>query len=119
MYTPPPIEILNGLTGSDLVSICHGLSTVSLRFENGNLLNFSAPFRIAQENVLLASAVLEFPLSESLFVRLLGHEIIQIECDSDGTLKLQFSNRDVLIVYANDPAYEAYMLVIDGKEYRV
>jgi len=49
----------------------------------------------------------------------LGCKVIEINCDTDGTLDLEFSNGDALIVYANDPAYEAYTLQIDGKEYVV
>lgn len=52
-------------------------------------------------------------------MRVLGCTISEIKCDTDGTLELGFSNGDVLIVYANDPAYEAYTLLIDGKEYVV
>lgn len=119
MYPPPSIEIINGLMGSDLESLCHGLSTVSLRFENGSRLSFSAPFRIAQEVLLPQVPALEFPLANSQLVRLLCHRIDRVKCDTDGTLELGFSNGDVLIVYANDPAYEAYTLSIDGKEYVV
>lgn len=63
--------------------------------------------------------VLEFPLLESKLLRVLGHQISELKCDTDGTLKLLFSNGDVLIVYANDPAYEAYTVFIDEKEYVV
>jgi len=58
-------------------------------------------------------------MSESKLLRVLGFQVIEVKCDVDGTLELLFSNGDVLIVYANDPAYEAYTVFINGKEYVV
>lgn len=119
MYPPPSLEIIKGLTRSDLESLCYGLCTVSLRFENNSLMSFSAPFRFAERTALVSSPIFEFPLFESELMRVIGCQVIDLECDHDGTLGLLFSNDDKLVVYANSPAYEAYTLKIDGKKYIV
>lgn len=65
------------------------------------------------------AAVCEFPLCESTLLRLLGQSLDEIVCDADGTLDLTFGNHDRLIVYANDPMYEAYTLLIEGQKFVV
>jgi hypothetical protein len=52
-------------------------------------------------------------------MRTISCSIVAIRCEEDGTLELAFSNGDTLIVYANDPMYEAYTLFVDGSEYVV
>jgi hypothetical protein len=59
------------------------------------------------------------PISESSLMRTISCSIVAIRCEEDGTLELAFSNGDTLIVYANDPMYEAYTLFVDGSEYVV
>lgn len=87
-----------------------------LVFENGNRLSVAAPFRFDAEATIHDSAVHEFPLRDSALMRLLGHSVVEVFCDEDGSLDLTFSNRDRLIIYANDPMYEAYTLLINGQE---
>ena len=119
MYPPPPLDIIQRLLRIDIETVCHGRCVVHLGFENGNGLSFSAPFRFADRKVLADSPIFDFPLSESNLLRALGCHVTALECEPDGTLALRFSNNDVLVVYANSPAYEAYTLKIDGKEYVV
>ena len=52
-------------------------------------------------------------------MRVLGESVVRVSCDTDGTIEIQFSNDDILIVYATDPAYEAYTGLVDGREYIV
>ena len=104
---------------SDLESICCGSYVVNLHFANKNYLSVEGPFRFAEGQFLSDAPVLDFPLAETKFVRVLGCQVSQVKCDTDGTLELRFSNGDVLIVYANDPAYEAYTVSIGEKEYVV
>lgn len=115
----PQQQILQRLTGDNLELVSYGRYVIHLSFESGNKLSFSAPFRFGGLNALSDCSVVEFPLDESKLVRLLGFQVSHVGCDTDGTLELRFSNNDVLIVYANDPAYEAYTLSIDGKEFIV
>ncbi len=119
MYPPPPNEVLQKLANSSVELVSHGQYVIHLRFENGNKLSFSAPFRFAEGQLLSDAPVREFPLTDSRLVRVLGCKIGEVKCDPDGTLELRFSNGDVLVVYANDPAYEAYTVSIDEKDYLV
>ncbi len=119
MNIPPSLEIIKGIEHSDVDSVIFHRYVAHLNFENENRLSFSAPFRFSNSQLLPDSPVFDFPLSESKLVRVLGCQVSEVKCDTDGTLVLWFSNGDVLIVYANDPAYEAYTLQIDGKEYFV
>ena len=52
-------------------------------------------------------------------MRILGQSVKSVECEVDGALDLGFSNDDRLIIYANNPMYEAYTLLIEGREYIV
>lgn len=119
MYPPPSLEIFYKLMRGDIEQIAYSLSVLSICFEKGDYLGIEAPFRFSKKEKISDSPVLDFPLAESQLMRLLGCKIVHINCDTDGTLELDFSNGDVLIVYANDPMYEAYTLSIDGKNYVV
>lgn len=119
MYPPPAQAVLEKLKNSPLEVVSFGLYVLHLTFANGNRLSISAPFRFSSEETIANAAVSEFPMRESGIMRLLNHSIGDVRCDPDGSLELAFTNRDVLIVYANDPMYEAYSLLIDGHEYLV
>jgi hypothetical protein len=119
MNPPPPTHIFRDIEHSDVDMVSFYRYEAHLTFENRNRLSFSAPFRFAKSEILCGTPILEFPLSESTLVRVLGLQVDEVNCDTDGTLELNFSNGDRLVVYANDPAYEAYTLLIDGREYCV
>lgn len=119
MYPPPPAEIIRRLVGGTLELVSHGKYVVHLSFDNKSRVSISAAFRYDEKDKLLISPVHEFPLSESTIVRSLDHRVDRALCEQDGTLELHFSNDYVLIVYANDKAYEAYTILVDGKEYIV
>lgn len=119
MYPPPPTDLIQQLGNNELEAISFGQYVIHLGFENGNKLSFSAPFRFGKQSMLETLPINEFPLQESNLLQILGTKIDDIQSDNDGTLTLEFSNKNILIVYANDPQYEAYTLLIDGKEYVV
>jgi hypothetical protein len=52
-------------------------------------------------------------------MRIVGCTVSHVGCEPDGTLTLTFTNGDALVIYANDPQYEAYTLLVDGSEYVV
>ena len=119
MYPPPSREIISQLAHSALVLVSHGQYVFHLTFENGNRLSVSAPFRYGARRDLANLPICDFPLSKSRIVCSLGCSVCGIQCNDDGTLEIEFDNSDVLIVYANDPAYEAYTLLVNGQEYVV
>lgn len=100
-------------------SVCFYRYEAHLTLENGNRLSFSARFRFGPSDQPTTLLLNDFPLRETGLVRLLGKVIEGIKCDVDGTLECSFSSGDVLVVYANDPMYEAYSLLIDGQEITV
>src|SRR5579872_4170773 len=108
MYPPPSKSVVQQLMQGVLESITYGKYTIHLLFENGIRLSFSAPFRFSSAAYLGNTPVNEFPLAESNLVRALGCPVVDVECEEDGTLHLVFSNGDGLVIYANDPRYEAY-----------
>ena len=119
MNSPPQLETLNKIKDSPIWTISFGLYVSHITFENGNIISFTAPFRFADDKNIYDAAVFEFPLQGTNLVRLLGKAVSEVLCDPDGTLDLEFDNTDRLIIYANDPMYEAYTLTIDGREYVV
>lgn len=119
MYAPPPPEIIAKLVGQIVEMISFGSYVFHLSFENRDRLSVTCPFRFDTGEAIAESPIFVTPLSESNMIRLVGSSVVHAECESDGTLLLQFSNDDVLIAYANDPGYEAYSLSLDGKEYIV
>ena len=119
MNPPPSIEIFNGIKNSDVDAVTFYRYEAHLTFENQNRLSFSAPFRFGMGEFLSDTSIFEFPLSESKIVAVLGCQVNAVKCDIDGTLELQFSNGDVLVIYTNNLNYEAYSLLINEKEYLV
>ena len=119
MHAPPSTEVVQRLVGAALELVGFGKFTVHLSFENGNRISFGAPFRFARANELSKASVIEFPLTDSNLVRALGSTVSDTACDDDGTLTLTFANADTLVIYANDPMYEAYTLFVDGRKYVV
>ena len=124
MYKPPPAEILNKLVGDDVMLVSFWQSGIHLDFESKDLkrrsqLTIGAPFRFGEKSVIDDSDIQDFPLVQSSLMRIAQTDVTEVSCEEDGTLWLSFSNGDVLVVYANDPMYEAYTMKIDGKEYVV
>ena len=117
MYPPPPSHVIRQIERQDIDSICFGKYSIHLHFEGGDLLTFSAPFRFGKTSNLAHRPILEFPLDTSDLMRILGYHVSDSISDEDGTLTLVFSSGDSLVVYANDPMYEAYTLTIHGREY--
>ncbi len=80
-------------------------------------MSLSAPFVFGPKDDLTNLRAHDFPLAESNLIRILGRSVAESACEEDGTLHLSFSSGDALVVFANDPRYEAYTLRIDGSEY--
>ncbi len=119
MYPPPAQDVLERLKNSPLEVVSFGLYVIHLVFENGNRLSISAPFRFSREETIADATISELPIYKSSLMRLLSHSIHEVRCDPDGSLELSFTNHDTLVVYANDPMYEAYTLLLEGREYTV
>ena len=119
MYPPPNRDVLEKLKGSPVRDVSFGRYVIHLTFENEDRLSFVAPFRFSKTNLIQIASVIELPVCETELVRIIGKTVTDVGCDADGTLELIFDNEDQLIVYANDPMYEAYTLFIGMREYVV
>jgi hypothetical protein len=117
MNAPPPLAVYMGLKQSGLDLISLGLYVINLCFSDSTRLTIYAPFRFGKNSSIISEAIQDFPLERCDLVRLLGHTVTELNCDTDGTLDLIFSNDYRLIIYANDPMYEAYLLFVEGTEY--
>lgn len=114
MYPPPSQIVLNKLLGHTVELVSIGQFVLHIGFVGGDMLSITAPFRFGQNAPLM-----EFPLEETRIASLPGLLVNGIQCDPDGTLYLDFADGRQLVVYANDPQYEAYTLRIDTIEYVV
>ena len=119
MYPPPSPAIIEKLIWPIVELISFGKYVIHISLENRDQVSVACPFRFDTEEAVMESFLYEFPLSNSNLPRVIGTSVDQAKCDSDGTLRLRFTNGDRLIAYANDPQYEAYTLSIAGKEYVV
>ena len=119
MHSPPHSEIIEALNGQTIETISFGRYVFHLLFESGDRVSVACPFRFGAEKTIEKSPALEAPLNNSDLLRLIGLSATHAGCEADGTLHLKFQNDDTLIAYANNPQYEAYTLLIGGKEYVV
>jgi hypothetical protein len=117
MYPPPHCDVIARLIGQAIETISFGIYVAHLSFESGDKLSVACPFRFGPNEA--ESPLNEFPIRETNLPLALGSKVAEVACDVDGTLRLRLSNGFLLIAYANDPGYEAYTLVINGKEYVV
>ncbi len=119
MYPPPPPDVIAKLVGRSIELISIGKYVAHLTFDNEDRISIACPFRFERSDSITDAPIQEFPLNSSTILRVIGTNIEHAECQSDGTLEIRFDNGDGLIVYANDPSYEAYTLLINRIEYVV
>ena len=118
MHSPLPNALLSRLVGSTFEGAYHGQYTMQLVLSGENTLTVEAQSRFERADEVSLAPVQEFPLASSMIVRALGSKIEDARSEQDGTLRLGFSNGDVLLV-SNDSRFEAYQAVIDGMYYVV
>lgn len=119
MHPPPDPSILQKLVSHDVECVSFGKYTAHLSLDDGSRVSFEAPFRFGPAADLANDGPCEFPLISSSLMRIVGHSVTSAECEDDGTLWLTFDNGDTLVVYANNPMYEAYTVLVEGREYVV
>lgn len=119
MYPPPHNDVFAKLVGHSIDLVSVGKYVLHLSFDSGDKLSIAGPFRFDSRDRFPESLVQDFPLQVSNIFRAVGTVVHGVETEVDGTLRLDLDNGDTLIAYANDPAYEAYTLLVDGTEYVV
>jgi hypothetical protein len=119
MYSPPSQKVFDLLAGQTILAISFGKYVFHLTMDSGDRISVSCPFRFAKKNVVNETAIQLFPLNSSDLLRVVGITIENSICDQEGNFEMVFSNGDSLIVYGNDQNYEAYTMLVKGKEYIV
>jgi len=119
MYQPPPPAVVSLLIGQIVDTVTFCLFTIHIQFQDGDRISLACPFRFGTRESLASLDLQAFPIKASNLMRVVGTSIADVANEPDGTLSMIFSTGDQLVAYANDPAYEAYTLLINGKEYLV
>jgi len=108
MYSPPSQKVFDLLAGQTILAISFGKYVFHLTMDSGDRIS-----------VVNETAIQLFPLNSSDLLRVVGITIENSICDQEGNFEMVFSNGDSLIVYGNDQNYEAYTMLVKGKEYIV
>ena len=119
MYLPPPKEVLQKLKGKEVDTVSHAKYVMHISFDKDNMITVEAPFQLRNDCEKESRTYLDFPLSNSPAVRILGSRVFDIDTSENGSLILSFENGEILIVDASEHRYEAYTLKIDGRKYVV
>lgn len=119
MYSPPASEVVVQLVGSTVESVSFGQYVLHISFDCGDRISIACPFRFDSSDAVQTSPVQEFPLQSSVVPRILGVSVVATAMKRDGTLSIDFSNGDRMIAYDAEPGYEAYTLLLSGREYVV
>lgn len=117
MYKPPSTADLALLDKKQLIMCCFAEYSVYLHFGNGIIVTIEGEFEhcIADKR----SQQYSFPIKNSKLMRLIGQWVELLDVQTDGTLHLQFSNSDTLIIRGANGPYEAYQIQYAGSQITV
>ncbi|HEY3910081.1 MAG TPA: hypothetical protein VGM07_09335 [Stellaceae bacterium] len=106
MYKPPSPADLSLLDKKQLTMCCFAEYSVYLHFGDGTIVTVESAF----EHVISGKRPhkYSFPINDSKLMRLIAQRVEVLYAQSDGTLCLQFSNGDMLIIKGENGPYEAY-----------
>jgi len=112
MYGLPNDVDLSFLNGMELIQICVGQYQVQLHFFGGKGATISIEHRMTHRVKKKVTVWEEgkTPSAASSLLLLLGTSIVGVKTKEDGTLRLQFSNKDEVVIFDDSPGYEAYTI---------
>jgi hypothetical protein len=113
MYSIPKDFDGSFLLNKDIETICFGQYQVNLHFAAGAWLQIEGEFEHYSRDGLLQRGQ-GFPIVQTTLLRLLGTTATNASFSEAGSLQLEMSNGDRLVVMGNNGMYEAYRL-FDGK----
>jgi len=99
---------LTFLKAKQLELICFAAYSIYLHFDDKIIITIEGAFQHSIQGNKTQSLKCTFPLVGSNLMRLLTQKVKEVRNQSDGTLELDFSNGDVLIIYGDNGPYEAY-----------
>jgi hypothetical protein len=100
------------IKGCQLQMICFAQYSLYLHFDLGILITIEGKFFHIIEG---RETRFDFPISDSRLTRLLAQKVIQVESERDMTLKLVFSNGDILVICGDSEHYEDYHIKIGDR----
>ena len=105
---------LTFLQGRKLELICFAIYQVNLHFDSNVLITIEGAFEHHVQGEALAESG-QFPLSTSRLMRLLEQHVREFQSKQDGTLTLEFSNEDKLVIHGDNGPYESYHIIHGGQ----
>lgn len=115
MYGFPSNFDASRFLGCVLESISFTVNTIHFQFED----DVSITIESCLSHVLEKDSEfkkIHIPILESQLMQLIGEKIEFSEAKTDGTLILQFSNDQKLMVYDDTPMYESYQMRFGDNE---
>jgi hypothetical protein len=113
MYGLPKDINLHFLEGQELGQVCVGMHEVILNFSRNTGITIQSKFSSSADGSSSGNNT-GLPLSASSLLRFVGSVVTSIHAETDGTLKLQFSNGLDLTIFDDDPHYESYVINHNG-----
>lgn len=107
-------------TGSDFFQcvveqVCFSAFSAQIFFaERSIFITIFSSYRLDLDDSFKGEVV-EIPVKESALMRLIGKQVASCEPQSDGTLRLIFSDSSVLEIFDDSDSYESYTIQIAGK----
>jgi hypothetical protein len=98
-----------------LEQVCYTENQVTLHFDGDVHIVLEGGFAHGDVESESIHQVLQVPVHESHLMRLLGASITEASASRDGTLRLVFSNGDVLNILNDTDEYESYQIQIGDK----
>jgi len=114
MYGLPENIDLKFFEQQELLQICVGKNEVILNFTGHISVTIQSRFACSNSKPL-SIANDELPLAAYPLLYFIGALVVKAEGDTDGTLRLTFSNTELLLVHDDDPNYESYVITRNGQ----
>jgi cytoskeletal protein RodZ len=112
MYGLPDSFDASVLVARILEQICFTENQVTLQFDGAVDITVESALMHGDRRNESSHQVIRVPVQESNLMRLLGSSVVASSSNNEGTLKLIFSNGDVLQILDDSEDYESYQLRI-------
>ena len=119
MKSLPTSAELGFLKSKDLILVSFAKYQVYLTFEDEIVITIEGLFRHVHGGCVDVGLENDAPVAESKLMRLIGHQIIELDLKGQGDLELSFSNEDTLLIFRDAEPYESYHIRWAEKEIHV
>jgi uncharacterized protein DUF6188 len=105
---------LSFLKGRELEMICFSAYSLYLHFPNEIIITIEGPFQHQSTTDTTPAAFRNFPLRDSNLISLLTHRVDDAHRKKDGSLQLEFSNGNTIVIAGQAGPYESYNVTSRG-----